>query len=742
MTGVGQYTITREVEIRKGIVLESENGPAAAILYGDETTKPRVLTVNNPDAIVRGITITHGIGTQVRCRGAQIGGLGGTVDSCVISNNYDSMFHTAIGGIGLYGDRALVKNTLIADNRIGISNSNASYGGAYVERGLIENCLIVGNYSINEGGGVGVSASGSLVNCTIWGNTSKNKSSGGIYMTADKGTGRIVNCAVFGNIADNGSAEGAPDVAFAKASAKEAFVNSAVGSLKVNDSCLMPTDFGCANPTEGDLSLLSTSPLIDKGDSGFVSPDITKDFGGVRNRIIGSDVDIGAFEYDSENFNCSFAIAPLSVLAGTPVRFTAATNGAPSDATYVWTLTGGVGGEIKYYGPEFERTDLPTGWFVVELTASFGGESWTYARTNELHVTSLTNYVVTAEGATHEPSVPYADWTTAATNLYDAIAEAIDGSTVIVGPGVHPLPRPLMVEHGIRIISTDGALKTFLVGGGTDRCVVMNSEGALLEGFSVTGGYSGEWYVGGAGLFIDGQGGTVRDCRVYGNTTHFNHTPGAGITCNGTSALVDRCIVTNNVSSGSGNASGAGVCMIKGTLRNSLVAFNRSGSTGGVCVRGNDVVVENCTIVSNACGDSAWDASSCGGLGVVAGPATIRNTVVWQNTDKFSHTAREKDLFVPAGVKDVTIDHCALVDEFGTGTVVVGSDDRLFRRFNPDRRKFDFRLSPDSPLRDRGVELDWMDGATDVMGNPRIQNRIPDIGAYETALKGLSVIVR
>lgn len=745
LTGVGQYTVTREVEIRKGILLESENGPAAAILYGDETTKPRVLSVNNPDAIVRGITITHGIGTQVRCRGAQIGGLGGTVDSCVISNNYDSKFHTAIGGIGLYGDKALVKNTLIADNRIGISNSNASYGGAYVERGLIENCLIVGNYSINEGGGVGVSASGSLVNCTIWGNTSKNKSSGGIYMTADKGTGRIVNCAVFGNIADNGSAEGAPDIAFAKTSAKDAFVNSAVGSIKVNDSCLMPKDFGCTNPAEGDLSLLSTSPLIDKGDSGFVSPDITKDFGGVRNRIIGSAVDIGAFEYDSENFNCSFAIAPLSVLAGTPVRFTAATNGAPSDATYVWTLTGGVGGEIKCYGPEFERTDLPTGWFVVELTASFGGKSWTYARTNELHVAAYTNYVVTAEGATHEPCAPYADWGTAATNLYDAVSEAIDGSVVIVGPGTHRLPRPLVIERGIRIVSADGALKTFLVGGGTDRCVVMNSEGAELKGFSVTGGHCEEWYVGGSGVFIDGQGGTIRDCRVYGNTTHVNHTPGAGITCNGASALVDRCIVTNNVSSGSGNASGAGVCMIKGTLRNSLVAFNRSGSTGGVCVRGNGVVVENCTIVSNVCGNSAWDASSCGGLGVVAGPATIRNTVICQNTDKFSHTAREQDIFIPSSVTGVTINHCAFVGELGTDTVVVGPADRLFHRFDPARGKFDFRLSRDFDcvLRDRGLLLDWMDdSATDVYGNPRVLNRAPDIGACETEPSGLLFLVK
>lgn len=43
----------------------------------------------------------------------------------------------------------------------------------------------------------------------------------------------------------------------------------------------------------------------------------------------------------------------------------------------------------------------------------------------------------------------------------------------------------------------------------------------------------------------------------------------------------------------------------------------------------------------------------------------------------------------------------------------------------------DFRLRPDSPCIDAGRNEDWMIGAVDAAGRPRIQNKVADVGAYE-----------
>jgi len=44
-----------------------------------------------------------------------------------------------------------------------------------------------------------------------------------------------------------------------------------------------------------------------------------------------------------------------------------------------------------------------------------------------------------------------------------------------------------------------------------------------------------------------------------------------------------------------------------------------------------------------------------------------------------------------------------------------------------------YRLQSDSPCINAGANRDWMEGARDVYGNPRIDNfrRTVDIGAYE-----------
>ena len=55
----------------------------------------------------------------------------------------------------------------------------------------------------------------------------------------------------------------------------------------------------------------------------------------------------------------------------------------------------------------------------------------------------------------------------------------------------------------------------------------------------------------------------------------------------------------------------------------------------------------------------------------------------------------------------------------------------------------DFRIDAFSSCRNKGLFLDWMDGATDLDGNPRIFGKAPDIGCYECQVgPGLMLLMR
>jgi len=55
----------------------------------------------------------------------------------------------------------------------------------------------------------------------------------------------------------------------------------------------------------------------------------------------------------------------------------------------------------------------------------------------------------------------------------------------------------------------------------------------------------------------------------------------------------------------------------------------------------------------------------------------------------------------------------------------------------------DFTLLPNSPCRNAALQEDWMEGATDLVGSPRVSGRGVDMGCYELFVpSGLNIIVR
>ena len=79
-------------------------------------------------------------------------------------------------------------------------------------------------------------------------------------------------------------------------------------------------------------------------------------------------------------------------------------------------------------------------------------------------------------------------------------------------------------------------------------------------------------------------------------------------------------------------------------------------------------------------------------------------------------------------------------DPTGTTKTLSEALDAKGPRFT-DPENGDWTLKMSSPLKDTGVLCDWMAGAIDLAGNPRVVD-MPDIGCYEHMKKGLLLLVR
>ena len=172
-----------------------------------------------------------------------------------------------------------------------------------------------------------------------------------------------------------------------------------------------------------------------------------------------------------------------------------------------------------------------------------------------------------------------------------------------------------------------------------------------------------------------------------------------------TGGTAENCQVLNNTDNGNGGEC-IGIYATAGTVRNCLVAGNTSTKVAaGIRVNGA-ATVENCTISGNG--------GTKGGV-VSSASATWRNVLSWGNAGGCT-------------LGDATFVTCHL----DTDT------DPLFR--HPE--KGDYRIKSGSPAQNKGTNQTWMEGATDLQGNPRILNKTVDIGCYEVPQTGLMLIVR
>lgn len=229
--------------------------------------------------------------------------------------------------------------------------------------------------------------------------------------------------------------------------------------------------------------------------------------------------------------------------------------------------------------------------------------------------------------------------------------------------------------------------------------------------------------------------------------------------------LFDRCRLVGNCSKKGiiskvdcNNSTGTGKPQ-HFVFRNSVFEGNRVTDTGTqnigqiLCMNGQSKVsdhstcatlIENCTFTRNKVGKGAviGAENDCDGF-------VVRNSIFWNNeqtvTGSSSGVNFARDLASFYTFENNISDQD--ITAYGSGNTTadplftqVGTWDEDGVTYNFDG---DYTIQKTSPARDAGRVLDWMSGAKDFSGNPRVASGVPDIGAYEyIPIAGLQFIFR
>jgi hypothetical protein len=475
--------------------------------------------------------------------------------------------------------------------------------GAGAVGAVLNNCLIFNNTAVRSGGGA---AGCTLNNCTVAGNTAGNFYTGGYGRGAD---GCVINdCIITANNGDD-------------------IENSVLRYTCTTADQPGPGNFTAdplfVNGPANDFHLQSGSPCINSGE---VSVGTTTDFDG-HPRVVGSAVDLGAYEYQTViPFTCAIVATDTNVVIGFPLSFSATFSGGhPSAST--WDFGNG-----SFYGNQLPVTNAwgSPGDYPVRLTVSNPGNPGGISATVAVHVvTQVVHYV--AQNGTNAIA-PYLSWDTAATNIQDAVDAAYVGGVVLVTNGnysggsriVNGVTNRVATSKYVRLASVNGAAVTTIngVGGATRVRGVYLAAGTSLAGFTVANGRTlavgdSDTQLSGGGVWCETANEAISNCvfnanaAFYGggafrgnlwNCTFNSNLAGyGGGAFNGT---LDHCGFFGNSATNGGGVWGA-------TLTTCILSNNTAMSGGGA----SDSWVSNCVTTANVAtnGGGVLDGTIYGG---------------------------------------------------------------------------------------------------------------------------------
>jgi hypothetical protein len=353
--------------------------------------------------------------------------------------------------------------------------------------------------------------------------------------------------------------------------------------------------------------------------------------------------------------------------------------------------------------------------------------------------------------------------------IQSAITAAEGGDEIIVAQGTYNesidfLGKSITVRS-LDPSDPDIVATTVIDGSGIGAAVVTfvtaEGDGAVLEGFTITGGSGNPSAFGpeaplGGGVYVDHSSPLIRHCVFVLNSA----AAGGGLFLNGGQALVDRCIFMENEAWGASPlevADGGGAiatdfanaiivdCLIHNNhstmegggisilgdfntrVLNCLIFDNVGLKGGGLAVYGGFPEFLNCTIVSNySVANSTTIGDGVDNTGGWGEPK-LTNCVISNN-----HSIYElHEVFEGSGVETV-IEYSFVEGGWsGAGSQNRGGEDGEVPGF-VDPGVGDFRLATDSICIDSGDSDVLLNGDdTDLDGNPREVGCTIDMGAYE-----------
>jgi hypothetical protein len=196
------------------------------------------------------------------------------------------------------------------------------------------------------------------------------------------------------------------------------------------------------------------------------------------------------------------------------------------------------------------------------------------------------------------PTPPYADWSTASTDIQSAIDAASDGDLVLVTNGVYQtggrvvygsLTNRVVIDKAVTVQSVSGPAATMIQGyqvpGTTNgdsavRCVYLTNN-AVLIGFTLANG-----------------------ATRHNNSDALHEASGAGAWCENTSVIISNCVLTANAAD---YIYGVGGGAVSGTFNNCTFSNNSAAAGGGAY----NNTLNNCLLANNNSANHSGGAYQC-----------------------------------------------------------------------------------------------------------------------------------
>lgn len=359
------------------------------------------------------------------------------------------------------------------------------------------------------------------------------------------------------------------------------------------------------------------------------------------------------------------------------------------------------------------------------------------------------------------PVSPYADLSTAAISIQDAVDAASNGDLILVNdgyyqdgyrttkesplPGTHTDTNRVVINKPVTVQSLNGPSAAYISGSGIYRCVYLTN-GAALNGFTLVSGVVG-WVVNGQ-LTVSANGGGVAGTSAVGCVVSNCVLSGSSATGNGGGAYqatLINCQLTGNSARNGGGAAfstlqnctvtynyltqpatGLGGGLYIGTANNSLFAGNYNTFQGGGVWGAAKLV--NCTIINNY-------ATFYGGISPNTSPIPIPSASTnCQATNcllYFNNSSSTNDNYGPGAYGTLFFDHCCTLPMPHSGWGNLTNEPTFANYWGGD-----YHLADDSPVINAGNNIGLTSGSdfttsTDLDGNPRLVGGTVDIGAYE-----------